>query len=213
MPNSLQPHGLSTSGFLVPHHLPEFAQVYVHWTTYLKDDHLSINLSCQDLFSWPLFKTSGTSCFAVPPSPNSIPSLTNPLVSLCTVTSYFLIFFLSPYLFHSPLKFLKFSSLSLPFWITWQPPNLFLLPNQSSVTNMSLYFHLVALPGAAPIPKSNKLKTFHRPPSQPFQFLPASQVSQAHSYHLLCAYWCCSSLPNMPSLFLHTQPNSMTPPP
>lgn len=128
-----------------------------------------INWHCQDLFPWSLFKTSGTSCFAVPPSPNSIPSLTNPLVSLWTVTFYFLTFFLSSYLFQSPLKFLKFSSLSLPFWITWQPPNLFLLPNPSWVTNKPLYFHPVALTGAALSPKSNKLKTY-RAPNQPFQY-------------------------------------------
>lgn len=129
-----------------------------------------VNWYCQDLFSWSLFKTSGTSCFAVPPSPNSIPSLTNPLVSLCTVTSYFLTFFLPPYLFQSPLKFLKFSSLSLPLWITWQPPNLFILPNPSWVTNKPLYLHPVALTGAALSPKSNKRKTFYRAPNQPFQY-------------------------------------------
>ena len=29
--NSSWPHGLNMSGFAIPHHVPEFAQVYVHW--------------------------------------------------------------------------------------------------------------------------------------------------------------------------------------
>ena len=33
MSNSLQPHGLQTPGVPVLHHIPEFAQIYVHWVS------------------------------------------------------------------------------------------------------------------------------------------------------------------------------------
>ena len=61
MSDSLQPHDCSTSGFPIPHYLPEFAQVHVHWVCdAIQPSHplpppspFAFSLSQhQDLFQW-----------------------------------------------------------------------------------------------------------------------------------------------------------------
>ena len=55
--DSLHPMDCSTPGFLVPHHLPEFAQIHVHWI----GDGFQLSHHCRPLLLLPsIFPTSGS---------------------------------------------------------------------------------------------------------------------------------------------------------
>ena len=51
MSNSMQPHRLQTPGFSVPHSLPEFAQIHVHWFSDVRPTWLH-TLGCLALGEW-----------------------------------------------------------------------------------------------------------------------------------------------------------------
>ena len=69
MSNSLQPHGLQHTGFLVLHYLPEFAQTWVHWV--LDTIHSSHLLSppsplCSVFHNIRVFSNESTLCIMWP---------------------------------------------------------------------------------------------------------------------------------------------------